>query len=285
MKTAKFLFAAGLPLLAAIVGQRLLFAQGNNPILNGSQLTSSSIEGVPCGAEQYHTILTHKGEHPLPAPSENKALIFVLFEGGFGKSYQRKIAIDHRRWVSVLGKSDYTFFEVDPGTVTLSYYYGYPFGIGSGFFGDKQLEVKANQTYYIRESQGGTTSQVSEAEAAKLLKKLDYATFEPKGKLTEEEWLRFDDKFLKGWGQLRQGMTPQEAYDSIGLAEFGLLDKDMNVSEGTVRTSQRSVTISGNIGRVISCGYIFEFQRVGPSPMPGLPSPWRLQSWTKALGL
>ena len=241
MKKAKFLFAAGLPLLAGIIGQRLLFAQVNNPGLNGSQSALSSIKGVPCAVEQYHTIVKHKGEHPLPAPSQNKALIFVLFEGGFGKGYQRKIAIDHRRWVAVLEKSDYTFFEADPGTVTLSYYGGLPFGFGTMFAAEEQLEVKANQTYYIRESQGRPTSQVGEAEAARLLKKLEYVTFEPKGKLTEEQWLRFDDKFLQGWAQLRQGMTPQEAYNSIGLGEFSLLDRNFSATEG-IRTSLQSVS-------------------------------------------
>jgi hypothetical protein len=232
--------------------------------------------GVPCASEQKHELVKHKGEHPLPAPSADKALIFAIFQAEFGKSYQRKIAIDHSRWVAVLGKAEYTFFEADPGTITLSFYSGLPYGMGSLFGTDKTFDVKGNQTYVVRESAGLDLSPASEQEVAKLVRKLEYVTFSAKGKMTEEDWIKFDTKFQQGWQQLRLGLSPGETSDLLGQGLFGEVDKEEHVTDVL---GKNSVTISGNAAQVFLCGeYVFDFQKGGPPEGPRL-SRWKLQSW------
>jgi hypothetical protein len=253
MRRTRLFATTGLCIFFGVVAQCDLFAQA----------------GVPCASEQKHEIVRHKGEHPLPAPSADKALIFAA---SFGQSNQHKIAIDHRRWVAVLGKSEYTFFEADPGSITLSFYGG------PALWKDTALEVKANQVYVVRLNAYyiAKISQVSEQEAAELLRKLEYVTFVPKGKMTEEDWIKFDTKFQEGWQQLRTGLTPGEVHALLGEGPFVALDRNFSGSD----LNGDSVTISGDVGRVYFCQqYFFEFQRFGPSPLPGLISNWKLQAW------
>ncbi len=261
LKRPKFrwLVATSLSILSGIVGQRDLLAAG-----------------VPCAAEQKHEIVSHKGEHPLPQPSPNKALIVVMFDSHFGKSYQDKIAVDHRRWVAVLQKSEYTLFEMDPGLFTLSYYVRF-----GNFLKDVPLQVAANKIYFIRETLGDEVtgkldiSEVNEAQAEERLLKAKYVTFAAKGKMSEDDWVRSNTKFMDGLQKLRPGMTPADTYALLGgPGELMILDqllKDPRLKDGRYNPSfggfHGSVTIRSGVGNVQGCGYEFIF------------SGDRLQSW------
>lgn len=223
--------------------------------------------GVPCALEQKHEIFTHKGEHSLPDPSARKALIVVVFGSHFGTSYQHKIAVDHIRWVAVTVKSEYTFFEAEAGTLTLSYYgpaMGHP-GT-THFVKDMQMEVEANRTYFMRETITDL-SQIGEQEGRSLLPKLDYATFAVKGNLTEQEWIRRSISFLEGWKQLRAGITPADTYALLHLEQLNFVDA---LLKGALRGFDAShdwswrgpdlyVTKRGGVVRVDSCGVTLVF--------------------------
>jgi hypothetical protein len=209
--------------------------------------------GVPCASVQNHKIVKHK-EHPIPGPSAGKALVFLLVIPNFGKGYQLKIALDHRRWVAVANKSEYTFFEADPGRVTLSWYQE---GI---LLKEYDLELQANQTYFLRRhiSFGRfDVGPVSESEGWAILKKLQYVTFEPKGKLSAADYEQFNSKFLDGWKQLRPGITPDEFFLLTGLTIFGHLK---TANGHTASVTPFALKTNGYTTIVNLCGYQLKFE-------------------------
>jgi hypothetical protein len=258
--------AIGLCILCYIVGQRELLAQG----------------GVPCGLEQKHKIVRHRGEHPIPAPSGDKAIVFVMLPWHLGGNGHYKIAVDHLRWVAAIEWGQYTYFEMEPGAVTLSSYVPDGTNLGSSrLMNDLVYEFKANQIYFIQTSMVHIPqiSEVSQAEVADRLRKFEYVTFAPKGDMTNAEIEHHNSKFLEEWKQIRPGMTPQDLYTSLGLGELGLTAQFMAEhrdaiarTHGLAREDLWSIEIRGGEARVYSCGYEFIFRRGALESWQGLRS-------------
>jgi len=126
---------------------------------------------VECGPmNEHHNIVKHKGQHPMPTPSPGKALVYVAQGAHFGKSYQHKLAMNGR-WVAVLKKSQYSFFETDPGALRFCW------GGGGKAWLYLIITARSDQTYYLR----GTLGELLELEpgqAKALIEKLNYVTFE-----------------------------------------------------------------------------------------------------------
>jgi hypothetical protein len=109
----------------------------------------------------------------MPSPSPGKALVFIGEGGHFGKDYQFKLALDGR-WVAVLKKNEYTFFEVSPGV--LKFCWGKIQVRSDNFL---VITAQPNHTYWLR----GTLRELRELDAEEghsLIKDLDYVTFEKK---------------------------------------------------------------------------------------------------------
>ena len=71
-------------------------------------------EPVSCGPQGLkHTVVKHKGEHPVPSPAEGRAMLVIVAGGSFFKSYQTKLAVNGE-WRAVMNENQYSYFEVDP---------------------------------------------------------------------------------------------------------------------------------------------------------------------------
>jgi hypothetical protein len=70
-----------------------------------------------CGPKDHevnYSAGTDKGEHPTPAPSVGKAMIYVLRATMMGNKVQTKLAVDGE-WKGVNRGNNYFFFELAPG--------------------------------------------------------------------------------------------------------------------------------------------------------------------------
>lgn len=97
------------------------------------------------------------------------------------------------------------------------------------------------------------------------LRKLSYVTFESRGKWTAAASEQFNSKFLDGWKQLRQGITPDDVSGLLGLGVFALLKTIEGELGGGAHNAHFSslhgdrVDVQGNTARVATCGYQFQF--------------------------
>jgi hypothetical protein len=251
---AKLTFATRLPLATRVCILFSIFGDGH--LLAQTVVPQA---GVPCGEYQQHEIIRHE-DHPLPAPSADKALIFVMYDSFFSLAKtQRKLAVDHVRWVAVNKKADYTFFEVAPGTVTLSYYGEGP-TLSKGLFRDVPLEVRANQSYLITlkpHVDKFDFSQTNQPDIAERLRKLTYVTFVPRGTVTDDQLTESNTKFLKQLGQIRVGMTPAELYTLLGFpAQQDYIDQVSSLGAGLILRTRRSIPGQSS---AVGCGHIFTF--------------------------
>lgn len=217
------------------------------------------LAGITCGETEKHRILVHNGEHPSPVPSPGKALVLVGFGSHFGKGYQHKLALD-QRWVAVLNKSEYTYFEVQPGIQRFGW------NVGSVRTGGLILEVnlEAGHTYYLR----GTLTdlfELDEADGKRFISKLDYVTFEPEGAKPEEWWTQRARAFEGGFPQLKAGMSLAEVGTMLGVPDLFSLSPEMLRTSGSWwDSSGERVTSSWSDDhqRLLlngECGHDFEF--------------------------
>ena len=128
---------------------------------------------VECGPkDDKHEIIKHKEAVPVPPPAAGKAMVVIMLGGSFSKSYQQKLAVNGQ-WRVVMKEKQYSFFEVEPGPLRLCWK-------SRGAKRDENvllITAKAGETYYLR----GTLKAIAEvdpAEGQKLLRKMDYVTFE-----------------------------------------------------------------------------------------------------------
>lgn len=136
-------------------------------------VTTNAQQPVACGPnDEKHEIVKHKETVPVPAPAAGKAMVVVVLGGSFTKSYQQKLAVNGQ-WRAVMKEKQYSFFEVDPGPLRLCWK-------SRGAKRDENvllITARAGETYYLR----GTLKAIVEvdpAEGPKLLRKMDYVTFE-----------------------------------------------------------------------------------------------------------
>jgi hypothetical protein len=143
-------------------------------LLANSSAFAFAQEPVKCGPEDEKNKITKpKGEHSVPAPASGKALVVVMYQGTFGKSYQVKLSVDGQ-WRAVLKKNQYSFFEIEPGVRRMCW---------GGRVSKRDdnfllLTARAGQTYYILGKLTKGISEVDPAEGVKIIKKYDYVTFE-----------------------------------------------------------------------------------------------------------
>ena len=125
-----------------------------------------------CGprGEKYR-IVKHKGEHPIPKPRPDKALIYVIgwwhAVGGGGEG----VALNGK-WVAKVGKRTYTYIEADPGLLKFCKQHGKP---SPYLF----LTVEGGKVYYLRISLPDLL-QLENSEGERLLGKCQFVTMEPK---------------------------------------------------------------------------------------------------------
>jgi hypothetical protein len=141
-------------------------------------------EPIQCGpAHEKHTIIEHKNEHPMPTPASDKAIVYVIRKPGARWRWmaQSKLALNGR-WVAVLNRGQYTFFEAEPGLLQLCF---------AGAVGTRTqnsyllLTAQAGRSYYVRVDTGAmaveaAVSEIDEADGRSLLKRSRYATWEVK---------------------------------------------------------------------------------------------------------
>jgi hypothetical protein len=128
---------------------------------------------VACGPkDEKHEIIKHKEAIAVPAPAAGKAMVVIALGGSFAKSYQQKLAVNGQ-WRAVMKEKQYSFFEVDPGPLRLCWK-------SRGAKRDENvllITARAGETYYLR----GTLKAIVEVdpvEGPKLVRKMDYVTFE-----------------------------------------------------------------------------------------------------------
>ena len=136
-------------------------------------VVAAAQEPVACGPkDEKHEIIKHKVVATVPAPAAGKAMGVVVLGGSYVKSYQQKLAVNGQ-WRAVLKEKQYSFFEVDSGPLRLCWK-------SRGAKRDENLlliTARAGETYYLR----GTLKAIAEVdpvEGQKLLRKMDYVTFE-----------------------------------------------------------------------------------------------------------
>ena len=141
-------------------------------------------EPIECGpAKEKHNILEHKNQHPSPDAAPDKAIVYVIRKPGARWRWmgQSKLALNGR-WVAVLNRGQYTFFESDPGLLRLCF---------AGASGTRTLNsyllltAQAGQTYYVRVDTGAMASEaaafeVDAGEGRGLVKQSTYVTWEVK---------------------------------------------------------------------------------------------------------
>src|SRR5215510_6075025 len=117
-------------------------------------------EPVKCGPEDEKNKITKpKGTHSVPAPGSGKAMVVVMYQGIFGKSYQVKLSVDGQ-WRAVLKKNQYSFFEIEPGVRRMCW---------GGRVAKRDdnfllLSAQAGQTYYILGTFREGISEIDPAE-------------------------------------------------------------------------------------------------------------------------
>jgi Protein of unknown function (DUF2846) len=112
---------------------------------DSSELTVKEMEQKACGPrdkEVRFSVGADKSKHPTPAPSADKAMIYVIRPAWVGMLMQTKLAVDGD-WKGANRANNYFFFTLDPGE-----HYFCSEAYGSSVL---KLKVEASKTYYVQQ--------------------------------------------------------------------------------------------------------------------------------------
>jgi hypothetical protein len=131
-------------IVAAVVFSFALpaLAQGK---ASADEPTAKDLQAKACGPQEKEVNYkagTDKGQHPTPAQSADKALIYVLRPSLMGNKVQSKLAVDGD-WKGTNRGNNYFYFTLDPGE-----HYFCSMAENQSVL---KLDVAAGKTYYLQQ--------------------------------------------------------------------------------------------------------------------------------------
>lgn len=154
------------------------FAASND---NDKVPTEKELELKACGPKEKeinYSADTDKKTHPTPAPTEGKAIVYVIRPTMMGNKVQTKLAVDGD-WKGVNRGNTYFFFELDPGE--------HYFCSRAENHDALKLTLEPGKTYFLQQhiKMGFMKAQTSlesitEEKGREKLAKLNLATWEVK---------------------------------------------------------------------------------------------------------
>jgi hypothetical protein len=158
-------------------------AQANEKEKSGGKEVSpeKALELKACGPKEQEVKFsadTDKKNHPTPAPSAGKAMVYVIRPTMMGNKVQTKLAVDGN-WKGVNRGNNYFFFELEPGEHYVC--------SRAENHSTLTLAVEAGKTYFLQQhvemgflKAGNRVELITEDKGREKLAKLNLATWEGK---------------------------------------------------------------------------------------------------------
>lgn len=117
--------------------------EDDEPKTESEKSKRKELELKACGTTKVkYSAKTDKKQHPVPEPSADKALVFVVRPTMWGNKIQTKLAVDGQ-WVGVNRGNNYFFLTLDPGE--------HHFCSDSENRSLLSLNLEAGKTYYLQQ--------------------------------------------------------------------------------------------------------------------------------------
>jgi hypothetical protein len=135
--------AATLPTLQEQEKKQKVEDEADEPKTDSEKAKQKELEEKACGLNEVkYTARTDKQQHPMPDPSPDKAMIYVIRPTMFGNKVQTKLAVNGE-WKGANRGDNYFYFELDPGE--------YSFCSQAENRSLLTLNVEAGKTYYLQQ--------------------------------------------------------------------------------------------------------------------------------------
>lgn len=178
MKTLKVVAFLGVLLSVLLVLPATAEEKDKKP---DSKEAAKELELKACGPKEKELNFsadTDKKYHPTPAPTEGKAIVYVIRPTMLGNKVQTKLAVDGE-WKGANRGNNYFFFEMEPG---------------EHFFCSKaenrsalSLTLESGKTYFLQQhvqigfmKAGNRLESITEEKGREKLPKLNLAVWETK---------------------------------------------------------------------------------------------------------